>query len=189
MGGCLLLFWLLRIMRIFEHSLHTRLYCICIVHSWSNMVSGSENVDHYVYREHCIPLHAHIENRNRNVIIYTVPKIVMLIYMYTVPNIIWLLFPYIWHTNKIYNIYACVWSNSDRLGFYAEIQIIFGTVYLICKVRTIPDCSGNNCKKNIQLKFFERRERGLKRILKRQWKITRFLEHFSEWEVPSSLKQ
>ena len=102
MGGCLLLFWLLRIMRIFEHSLHTRLYCICIVHSWSNMVSGSENVDHYVYREHCIPLHAHIENRNRNVIIYTVPKIVMLIYMYTVPNIIWLLFPYIWHTNKIY---------------------------------------------------------------------------------------
>ena len=29
------------------------------------------------------------------------------------------------------DIYRCIRSNRDRLGFYAEIQIIFGTVWRI----------------------------------------------------------
>ena len=39
--------------------------------------------------------------------------------------------PVILHVNKSSTyIYRCIRSHHDRLGFYAEIQIIFGTVWL-----------------------------------------------------------
>ena len=45
-----------------------------------------------------------------------------------------LLFPYL--TQKP-DTYSCIRSNRDRLGFYAEIQIIFGTVYISDQQPTI----------------------------------------------------
>ena len=44
---------------------------------------------------------------------------------------VWLLGQYILHVNKSSTYkYRCIRSHHDRLGFYAEIQIIFGTVWL-----------------------------------------------------------